>query len=138
MRMLLGAVGVCAALGLSACSTGGSGGSATPDPTASPSISAGPVQVEDGVAASQDLNNFLCAPLADGTWAATGSVTNSTDVAADYRVTVFAGVANAPDAAAQSVVLSGVAPGKAAPFAVPKVPTSGAAPQCFAKVVRLS
>ena len=89
----------------------------------------------EGTAVPELLSRWRCAAEEDGTWTAGGTVTNPTESAVSYRVTVQVGPAGS-QAAAVERDLDAVPAGGSTTFELTDVPASGEGP-CHVRLLAL-
>jgi hypothetical protein len=105
----------------------------TPEPTDSP----GPVvpTIGPGTVLTDALTAARCTPNADGsTWAASGTVKNTTKQTRSFDINIFIGPATGAAGAAQVVAVRKLAAGKSAPWTAATVPATSPAGPCYIRV----
>lgn len=126
-------------LGVTACG-GGTTDEPAPEPTPSattpePEPEPEPTAVSiDGTPAPEALSRFRCEPRDSG-WVASGFVSNDTDNAASFQVTVSVGPGDGEDTAGVTRRLESVEAGGSVEFELEKIPAAGE--QCRVQVLRL-
>lgn len=129
--LLLALVVPVLAVTASACS-GGSGPASAPAPSASPTAEGLPA----GRSAPELLSGVECSRDGDGTWSATGLVSNPTKNTASYQVSAQVGPADGSSPAATRR-LDDVAAGKQQPFLLTDIPTSAPDGPCHLQLLVL-
>ncbi len=100
----------------------------TPKTSPTPTVSVG-----DGIATPEALRRFVCREQ-DGQWSATGYVHNASTSPRTFEVTVQVGP-QGDSVSARRITLEDVRPDAAAPFEIPKIPTSSDAGPCHVQVL---
>lgn len=119
------------ALTAAACSSG-SDSQAKPKPSASPTADGLP----EGRSAPELLSAVQCSRDTDGTWSATGVISNPTKNKADYQVSAQVGPADGAAPAATRRI-DAVAAGGKQPFMLADIPTSAPDGPCHLQLLVL-
>jgi hypothetical protein len=118
---------VLAALLLAACS-------ATPTKTPTPSGSASPTSKSDDFA-PEALSGFRCGWVANR-WVASGVLSNATNAAVTYQVTIYVGDAGSSGSGITKRY-ENIQAGGSIPIAIDKIPATGETGTCHVRVLRV-
>lgn len=109
----------------------------TPSDSPKSEGASGPVRVDGGVAAPGSLTDFDCA-ADDGTWSASGTLTNTESGPADFRVTIVIAAPNTSRSKAREITVTDVPSGESTDLKANKLPsTSAAGAACSVQVALL-
>lgn len=144
MRITRAAAAAVLLLGLAGCADSG-GDEPEPEPTPAEKPQdhkpkEEPSALDEGlVAAPQSLSEFECAPGDDGTWSASGRISNEEKGAEDYRVTIAVVPPDGGRGRAREITLADVPAGESETFEADDLPVlDGDEPSCSVQVARLA
>jgi hypothetical protein len=138
MRIRLAAV-LALMLALTACGLGDDEPKAKPEPAATKAALDGALpNVAEGRSTPEALSDFTCERDDEGTWSASGAVTNRTSKPVSFQVTVHVGNADGQGAPASTKRISSVQKNGSVGFELDEIETRAPDGRCHVQVLALA